>query len=272
MAIVLNRLSETVMSMNQMFTKFILAAAVLVVAGCAPSPSAAICRSALADIAVPVGCNSEPYAFVEEGAYDPIEPINRAVYGFNKKVDFFLLRPAAKQYSGMPVGARKTVNNFLNNLGEPKNIVNHILQKNGNDAARSGARLVFNSIFGLGGLFDWAGGRGIEHKPTGLGSTIRAYAGDNGAYLVLPLVGPSSLADAPGLAGDTAVWPPVYWKEGKWVGGLAAVKTRADFLEHENLIETALDEYAYVRDVREDLRRQQTPINVWGDPEDIWNQ
>ena len=219
------------------------------------------------------GCAPADYAFEEEGAFDPVEPINRAVYGFNKKADAILLRPAAKVYDDLPPFSKTAMGNFFSNLREPKNIVNHLLQKRGDDAARSASRMVFNSVFGLGGISDVATKMGIEKRETGFGQTIRAYAGERGAYIVLPLLGPSSVADAPGRAADGFLSPYAYWEPARAeVGALDAVRNRAGFLEDEALLESALDEYSYVRDITEELRRRETPSDVWGEPDDIWGR
>ena len=204
------------------------------------------------------GCAPARHSFEEEGAYDPIEPINRAVYGFNKKVDFFALRPAAKIYSNLPPPVQTATGNFLSHLGEPKNIANYALQGRADDAARAAARLVFNTFFGLGGMADVADKMGIAKKSTGFGDTIRTYVG-NGAYLVLPVFGPSSVSDAPGLVADAAASPAAYVESSAFrtgVGVSGAVSTRAEFLQYEYLLEGTLDEYTYVRDVREEFRRK----------------
>ncbi|MBE8158003.1 MAG: VacJ family lipoprotein [Betaproteobacteria bacterium] len=213
------------------------------------------------------GCAPARHSFEEEGAFDPIEPINRAVYSFNKKLDAVTLRPAAKVYSHMPQPVQTALGNLFFNLGEPKNIANHALQGRGKDAAVSAARLVFNTAFGLGGLVDVAAKVDVGRRENDFGATIRAYSGNGGAYLVLPVLGPSSLADAPGRAADIAASPPTYLKSDTAraiIGGVGAVNLRAEFLRLEYLLEGALDEYTYVRDVREELRRQEVAAGLRG--------
>ena len=218
--------------------------------------------------------------FQEEGAFDPIEPINRAVYGFNKKADFFIMRPAAKVYDYLPSFSKNAVDNFYFNLGEPRNIVNHVMQKRGDDAVRSTARFVFNTVFGGFGLVDFADDQmGIQGEKNDFGRTIRAYSraytDNDGAYIVLPFFGPSSVADAPGAAGDGFLSPPAYLNADSaraGLGALGATKIRAGFLEKEELLESALDEYSFVRDTVEERRRRDIPSDVWGRPEDIWGK
>ncbi len=227
------------------------------------------------------GCAPKNHSVDEDGAFDPIEPINRNIYGFNKKVDFFLMRPVAKGYDHfMPRPLKKPVDNFLSNLGEPSNIANHILQKNGDNAVRSSARLVFNSVFGLGGLFDVAGKMGIEEHDTDFGSTIRAYSyawsGRQPGYIVAPLLGPSSLPDIIGGSADAYTKPDTYLESNQvkfYISGVRAVDARAQFLDSEGLIELSLDEYSFVRDFREELRQKESfDDDLWGEPENIWDK
>ena len=222
------------------------------------------------------GCASADHSFEEDGAFDPMEPVNRGVYGFNKKADFFIMRPAAKAYDKLTGPfERQVADNFFSNLGEPKNIVNHVLQKRGQDAASSTARFVFNSIFGLGGLADVAEKMGVEERKTDFGQTIRAYAGNRGAYIVLPFLGPSSVADAPGAAADGILSPQAHASSERAriiVGASQAVHSRHGFLENEHLLEGALDEYSYVRDIAEERRRRGTPTDVWGKPDNVWGK
>lgn len=210
-------------------------------------------------------CAPARHSFEDEGAFDPVEPINRAVYGFNKKIDAAALRPAAKIYSGFPPLFRTAVENVLSNLGEPKNMVNHALQGRADDTAGSMARFVFNSTFGIGGMADVAQSMGVPREENDFGRTIRSYTGNGGAYIMLPFWGPSSLADAPGAAADIAVAPQTYAEKSVRAGTGAAKATiaRAELLEDEYLLESALDEYSIVRDVREELRRQNVPALVW---------
>lgn len=221
------------------------------------------------------GCAPADHSFDEEGAFDPVEPINRTVYGFNKKADFFIMRPMAKVYDDLPPFSKNAMGNFYANLGEPKNIVNHLLQKRGDDAVRSVARLVFNSTFGFGGLTDIATDMDIPKRENDFGQTLRAYAGNGGAYIVLPFLGPSSVADAPGKVVDGFFEPYAYLSSTPTragLGGVKVAKTRAEFLAHEDLLESALDEYSYVRDVAEEFRRRDTPSDVWGEPDNIWKK
>ena len=206
------------------------------------------------------GCASPEHSFEEEGAYDPIEPINRAVYGFNKKIAYFTLNPAAYLYGKLPSLSQDVIANVLENLQEPQNIVNHMLQTRGDDAARSTARLLFNSVLGVGGMVDVAGKMGIEGTKNDFGKTVRTYIGNRGAYVVLPLLGPSSVVDMPGFVVDGALSPTNYARRPVRyvVGGLSAVRAYSRVLDNKQFLELALDEYSLVRDAWEGRRRNHT--------------
>ncbi|MDM5147220.1 VacJ family lipoprotein [Candidatus Persebacteraceae bacterium Df01] len=220
------------------------------------------------------GCAPKDYSFEDDGAFDPIEPINRNIYGINKVVDTIIIKPAAKIYTHFPPPLKSGLGNFFNNLGEPSNIINKTLQKQGDDVVTSTARLVFNTTFGLGGLIDIADTMDIEQTKTDFGQTFRAYTGNDGAYLVIPIFGPSSIVDAPGLAAELVASPNTYIENNTVrysLSGLNVARVRESLLETGELVDVAaLDEYSFVRDAREDLRRKTVPTNVWGDSENFW--
>lgn len=211
------------------------------------------------------GCAPATHSFEDDGAYDPIEPFNRVVYDFNKKVDAWTLRPVALAYKKLPDYVRRGAGNFLYNLNEGTHVVNRLLQGQGSDAATATARFAVNTFLGFGGLIDVAEKDGLSKNPTGFGDTLRAYTGHGGAYLMLPLLGPSSVADATGRVGDIATSPTTYVEStviGYGMSGLGVVNGRAEVLQYEDLLEASLDEYSYVRDSREALRRKRTPDSV----------
>lgn len=216
-------------------------------------------------------CAPARHSFEEEGAYDPMEGFNRKMYSFNKTADAAVLRPLAKAYAGFPAPVQTAANNLLSNLGEPRNFANHLLQGRGKDSAASAARFLVNTTIGIGGMIDVAAKGGVAKRENDFGVTVRRYVGNRGAYLMLPLLGPSSVADAPGLAADAAASPAAYFKSGAvraGIAGLGAVSERAEFIKHEYLLETALDEYVYVRDIWEEFRRKEVAKARRGGGED----
>jgi phospholipid-binding lipoprotein MlaA len=200
-----------------------------------------------------------------DGAYDIFEPINRQTYKLNKGLDWLILRPAGRIYDAAPKGVTKPAGNFLNNLKEPVNLVNNVLQKNGTGAVYSAARFAFNSALGVGGLFDVAGKFGVKAREADFGQTLRAYGLNDTVYFMLPGMGPASFADALGNGADSAARSVVFkserFRDGATVVG--AMRARAELLGTEELLDTAFDEYAFVRDAYEDRRRADVPADVW---------
>ncbi len=206
----------------------------------------------LAACATPPG--DDPEARAELAAVnDPLEPVNRAVFEFNRGVDRVLFKPAAQVYRGVVPGfGREMVRNFLNNLRSPVILVNDVLQGEMNRAGETGSRLMANTIIGLGGLFDVTG---IEFHDEDFGQTLAAWGVNEGPYLVLPLLGPSSVRDTAGLAGDMLMDPLVWYARDTgrhavpWIqNGVTAVDTRSRNIETLDEVERgAIDFYASVR-------------------------
>jgi len=114
-----------------------------------------------------------PALAMAEAENDPFEGWNRAMFSFNQKADKYVLKPVAEGYQAVtPAPVRKGVSNFFNNLGEPITAANSVLQAKPGKAARSLTRFVFNTTFGLFGIFDVAGAMGIERENEDLGQTL----------------------------------------------------------------------------------------------------
>lgn len=141
---------------------------------------------------------------------DPIKPVNQAVFGFNLGADHYVIKPVADTYHYIPSVVRGAVGNFLSNLSEPANTVNGILQLNPDIAFTSFWRFALNSTIGFAGLRDFAGENGLKNKDTDFGKTLGRYGVADGAYVVLPLAGPSTVRDTAGMAVDWFL-DPVGW-------------------------------------------------------------
>jgi len=195
------------------------------------------------------GCaNRSPY----EEANDPLEPVNRAVYKFNDTFDRILLKPIAEQYQQyVPPLARTGVRNFFDNLNEPLTIVNNVLQGKPGQAAGDTMRFGFNTIFGVAGLVDVSTGWGLEKHNEDFGQTFGVWGFGEGWYLMLPILGPSTVRDALGLPLQYRIQPVANRTEGMTrVGyyGLLFVSKRADLLSATKVLDTAsLDQYLQVR-------------------------
>lgn len=172
---------------------------------------------------------------------DPFEGANRVVFMVNDTLDRVAVRPLAKAYRLiMPDFAERGVRNVFSNLGEVRNVVHNGLQGKLNGSARSAGRFLINSTVGIGGLFDVASDIGIARAPEDLGQTLGVWGLDAGPYLVLPLLGPSSLRDSPGVLTDPLLSPltyaPLGWSPRLGIGALGGLQTRADLLSAESLV------------------------------------
>lgn len=143
---------------------------------------------------------------------DPLERFNRRVYHFNYRFDQFVFLPVVDGYRRLtPRPIRRGVGNFFANLGEIPTIANSLLQLKGQRAMQSTARLLFNSILGVGGLWDPATKMGLARVKEDFGQTLGHYGVPPGPYLMLPLLGPSSLRDGGGLVADFSLQQRINW-------------------------------------------------------------
>ena len=141
-------------------------------------------------------------------AYDPWEPMNRLIYIFNAIFDNYVFLPVVQAYEFvLPVFVQTGVTNFFNNLTEVTNLMNSLLQFKIEKAVNTFGRICINTTVGLGGLIDVATlNDGIAREDEDFGQTLGFYGLGPGPYLVLPILGPSSVRDATGLAVDTVVY------------------------------------------------------------------
>ena len=141
-------------------------------------------------------------ASAEEPIWDPLEGVNRMIFSFNEGIDVVFLRPLAEIYRFvLPDFVLDRIEHAFINVREPLSVINHALQGNVTKAGESTLRFVVNSTVGLGGMFDVMGDQSADNL-TGFGDTLAAWGVGHGAYLVLPLIGPSSLRDTVGLGVD----------------------------------------------------------------------
>jgi phospholipid-binding lipoprotein MlaA len=187
---------------------------------------------------------------------DPIEPVNRAVFAFNDLLDRVLIEPAATVYTTcVPDFARTGVRNFMRNLRSPLTAANTLLQGDIKGAGQVVARFALNTTAGIGGLVDVASDQGLPYKPEDFGQTLGKWGVGSGPYIVLPVLGPSSVRDAVGTVTDTTAEPLRIWafKTGRdrlyyARNGLEALDTRARLAPAlKDLRLNSLDHYAAVR-------------------------
>jgi len=198
---------------------------------------------------------------------DPWERVNRATFEFNEGVDKVFFKPVAEGYRFvLPEPARAGVTNFFANLQDPWIALNQLMQGKVRFAIDDLARFVWNSTFGLVGLIDVASDMGLPKHTEDFGQTMAVWGVDFGPYLVLPILGPSSVRDGVGLIPAAYAYLP--WQIPKWADfnhrvtwqwsltGLDLVQTRASLLDATDLLEqAALDRYAFLRDAYFQRRR-----------------
>jgi phospholipid-binding lipoprotein MlaA len=191
---------------------------------------------------------------------DPLERMNRATYRFNDAIDRAVLKPVAKGYrKGVPRVIRTGISNVLGHLVFPATIVNDLLQLKLKAAAADIGRFVLNSTLGLGGLLDPATDAGIPRNDEDFGQTLGRWGVPPGPYLVLPLLGPSTLRDTAALPVDWAGDPVYEHTPVRERNGLTVTRTvgrRADLLAaSRTLEEAALDRYVFLRESSLQRRR-----------------
>lgn len=202
------------------------------------------------------GCATGPSA----NPKDPLEPFNRGVYQFNDTLDRALIKPVATVYRDvLPSPIRTGVANFFNNLQDAWSAVNNALQLKGVAAGDSLVRFGVNTFLGFGGVLDIASEMQIERHTKDFGHTLGYWGVGAGPYLVLPLLGPSTVRDTAALPVDT---------QGDFISGLTDVPTRnsvialqlldrrAQLLQATDMLDkVALDPYTFTRDAYLQRRR-----------------
>jgi len=194
-------------------------------------------------------------------ARDPLEPLNRAIFGFNEKFDEVLMKPVAQGYRAvLPEMVRTGVTNFFSNIEDVWIAANNLLQGKPESALQDVMRVAINTVIGLGGLIDVASDAGLEKHNEDFGQTLGRWGIGSGPYIVLPVLGPSTLRDGIGLLGvDNAVEPVwnldhIPTRNTLYAG--RAVNYRANALDAVRLMdEAALDKYRFVRDAHLQRRR-----------------
>lgn len=202
---------------------------------------------------------------------DPLESMNRTVFGFNDAVDRAVLKPVATAYKQtLPSWARTGINNFFANLDDMWSVVNHALALRGQAFGDSVGRVMVNTTIGLGGLVDVASDLNIDKHPASFNTTLGRWGVGAGPYVVLPLLGPYTLREVAAFPVD---------RQGNLVNQVAdegtrtgltvvdVVDTRSTFLDSEGVINgAALDRYSFIRDSY--LQRQRNQVYDGNPPDE----
>ena len=204
------------------------------------------------------GCSTVPPESTTQ-TKDPWEKMNRAIYAFNDKLDKDVARPVATAYvRAVPTPARNRFHDFISNLGEPIVIINDALQGKFKQALQDTGRFVVNTTVGLVGFFDPASSIGLPHHDEDLGQTLAHWGVPSGPYLVLPVLGPSTVRDTGSLYVDVTADPlyddmaPRYRNAATILNG---IDTRAGLMQANATIDSAYDPYTFVRDAYIQNRR-----------------
>lgn len=214
------------------------------------------------------GCASTPRDPEARAPYDPFEPLNRQVFAFNQAADRMVLRPIAQGYDKItPRPVKSGVDNFFDNLTTPIWALNHLLQGSFAEAGRQMGRFLLNSTGGILGLFDVAGKGGIEEKRAQFDQTFGKWGAPPGPYLMLPLLGPSSVRGGVGIYArfqTDIVWN--YLDDRRSIRDkllvLEIVDTRRRLLPLDRMIQQAPDPYIFIREAY----RQRSEFAIRGTP------
>ena len=200
--------------------------------------------------------------YTKDGApNDPFESVNRKVFAFNDTLDHYALKPIAQGYDAItPQPVQDGVSNFFGNLGEVGNIANGVLQGNPKIVSISLSRFIINTTLGLGGILDPATQLGIASRHEDVGKTLAAWGVRSGPFLMLPILGPSTLRDTAGKPGDWYLSPTRHIHDDyvRWgLYGVNMVNWRASLLAQEKLLQG--DRYTLLRDAW--MQRRQFEID-----------
>jgi len=225
---------------------------------CAPPALRRCVLAAVVALGLLAGCATGPNA----NPRDPFEPFNRRMMKFNEQLDAMALKPAATAYRNvLPPLVRTGVNNFFRNLGDVWSGVNSALQLKLGPAGEDFLRFGFNTVFGFGGVMDIASELNIERHKEDLGQTLGRWGVPSGPYLMLPVLGPSTVRDALALPVD---WrgDPIYYVhdwDAQWSPYiLRAIDARSNLLRATSVLsQAALDKYTFTRDAYLQRRRSE---------------
>lgn len=202
---------------------------------------------------------------------DPWEKINRKIFAFNDAIDKAFLKPTAKGITRvMPEPVNKGVYNFFDNLADVNTGINNLLQGKFKHAMSDTGRVLVNTTMGFAGIFDIASKMNLEKHNEDFGQTLGKWGIGSGPYLVVPVLGPSSVRDRIGYAFDSVMNPVNYVKDDEVRLALVVagvLETRATLLDATDILDqAALDSYAFQRDAY--LQKREFDVNDGEDEDD----
>ncbi len=180
---------------------------------------------------------------------DPFENLNRKTFEFNENMDEKILKPIAEAYSELPPKIKLGFSNFFNNLEEVDTFVNQLLQGKPKESINDFTRFIINSTIGLGGFIDVASKVGLERHEEDFGQTLAVWGVGQGPYIMLPILGPSTLRDTLSRPVSSFLSVTFHMTEtdvNLALKGMDAIETREKLLDVEALLSG--DKYAFVKD------------------------
>jgi phospholipid-binding lipoprotein MlaA len=227
-------------------------------------------------------CATAPQDPVEreiyEEANDPAQPLNEAIFEFNLALDKAIIRPIAYVFDAVfPTLVKDSVRNFVRHLRTPVILANNLMQGEVEHAGDTLGRFIFNTVAGLGGVFDPAGEAGIAFKDEDFGQTLAIWGIEEGPYMMLPFLGPSNGRDLTGFVVDAGL-DPLLWagynSERSVVENNVVIRSAAQIIDGrsrnveqlEDLEETSLDFYATLRSL---YRQQRNDLIHNGEADDL---
>lgn len=225
---------------------------------------ATLSLSACADVTNTPGVlqehDSDGYSVAD---YDPLEPINRHFFSTHRTLDQILFRPVASVYKEIiPDEGREAVSSFLDNLGAPVDFANSVLQGDADNSFKTFWRFMLNSTLGFAGLYDFAEKEvGLTARDADFGQTLAHYGVSSGAYVFLPIFGPSTVRDGVGRGVDN-VFKPLTWADSNAysIGEAAAygVNFRSENMTViDDIFNNSIDAYAAIKSAYLQRRSQE---------------
>ncbi len=236
------------------------------------------CRKMLANILASIALSvTGVSAAMADSNPDPLEGINRSIDSFNHALDGAIIRPVTLMYQDLtPRPIRSCIRNIFGNLSDIWSATNSFLQARGHDFFNTLGRVLFNTTMGLGGCIDVASMNGANRINNDMGITLGVWGMGPGPYLVLPILGPSTVRDGLGSLAGTAIVtsPTTALFKIKPVStrnptvALYAVNARAGVMDAYDLAnEVALDRYTFIRDAY--LQRRKAMVNERINPDEL---
>ena len=203
----------------------------------------------LAQICVCAGVAMVPFTANAATEDDPWEGVNRVIFKFNEKLDTYALKPLAQGYQFItPQFLEDGIHNMYRNIGDVRNLANDVLQAKPQAAGVDTARLLMNTTLGVAGFFDVGTKMGLQRNAEDFGQTLGYWGVPSGPYVMLPVLGPSTVRDAVAIYPDTFTEPYRYMNDipaRNMAIGMDVIDTRASLLSAEKLITG--DKYVFIR-------------------------